>query len=140
MIGLPTETEKDIYDTIKLNRLLNPPSIAVTYFTPFMGTELYDTCIKEGFYEPFKKMYTEYPHLKCPSYPKKGLFHWLKSFLKISVVPTRLQVMYKETFITNGHTFILKSDREPTNSQLWSWWESIYELVSCQQLKTTLIP
>jgi radical SAM superfamily enzyme YgiQ (UPF0313 family) len=53
MVGVPHETENDIWQTIKFNRELNPPSIAVTFFTPFVGTELYDISVNEGFYAPF---------------------------------------------------------------------------------------
>jgi radical SAM superfamily enzyme YgiQ (UPF0313 family) len=66
MIGLPYETEEDVRQTIKLNRVINPPSIAVTFFTPFMGTELYDVCIKEGFYKPFNENIYDYPPLEMP--------------------------------------------------------------------------
>jgi len=53
MIGLPYETEDDIWESIKFCREINPPSIAVFYFTPFLGTSLYDLCLKEGFYSEF---------------------------------------------------------------------------------------
>lgn len=53
MIGLPFETEEDVVDTIQFNRELNPPSIAIHYFTPFLGTALYDLALKEGFYKGF---------------------------------------------------------------------------------------
>lgn len=53
MIGLPYETEVDVMDTIEFNRRLNPPSIAIHYFTPFLGTALYDLAMKEGFYKGF---------------------------------------------------------------------------------------
>jgi radical SAM superfamily enzyme YgiQ (UPF0313 family) len=80
MVGLPYETEKDVYDTIKLNKILNPPSIAVTYFTPFMGTELYDTCIKEGFYQPFQENVYEYPPLKMPQLSQERIVSLVKEF------------------------------------------------------------
>jgi radical SAM superfamily enzyme YgiQ (UPF0313 family) len=80
MVGLPTETEKDVYETIKLNKILNPPSIAVTYFTPFMGTELYDTCIKEGFYQPFKENVYEMPPLKMPQLSQERIIGLVKEF------------------------------------------------------------
>ena len=80
MVGLPTETEKDVYETIKLNKILNPPSIAVTYFTPFMGTELYDTCIKEGFYQPFKENVYEMPPLRMPQLSQERIIGLVKEF------------------------------------------------------------
>ncbi len=66
MVGLPYESEEDVRKTIELNRYVDPPSIAVTFFTPFIGTELYDVCIKEGFYKPFRENVYEYPPLDMP--------------------------------------------------------------------------
>ena len=66
MVGLPYETVDDIRETIKLNRVVNPPSIAVTFFTPFRGTELYETCMREGFYEAKRENVYEYPPLNMP--------------------------------------------------------------------------
>lgn len=68
MIGLPYETEADVRQTIAFNRRINPPSVAITYFTPFLGTELYDLCLKEGFYDgfdPHQNVY-KYSPLKMP--------------------------------------------------------------------------
>jgi len=53
MIGLPFETEEHVWETIRFDRELNPPSIAVTYFSPFLGTRLYDLCMEQGFYKGF---------------------------------------------------------------------------------------
>ncbi len=53
IIGLPYETEEDVWESIEFNKRLNPLSVAVHYFVPFIGTELYDICVKEGFYKGF---------------------------------------------------------------------------------------
>ncbi|MFH1985886.1 MAG: radical SAM protein [Pseudomonadota bacterium] len=68
MIGLPYETEADVRQTIALNRKINPPSVAITYFTPFLGTELYDLCVAEGFYDGFDPNQNVYKYspLKMP--------------------------------------------------------------------------
>jgi len=82
MTGLPDETEEDIRETIKLNTLLNPPSIAVTYFTPFMGTDLYDFCIERGYYKPFKaeENIYEYPPLTMPQLSQERIIELTKEF------------------------------------------------------------
>jgi len=82
MVGLPYETEEDIHKTISLNRVINPPSIAVTFFTPFMGTELYDLCIKEGFYVPFneKENVYDYPPLDMPQLSQESIKGLVKEF------------------------------------------------------------
>ena len=80
MIGLPFETEEDVRETIELNRKVNPPSIAVTFFTPFMGTELYDVCIKNGFYKPFTENVYEYPPLDMKQFPQDKIKQMVKEF------------------------------------------------------------
>ena len=80
MVGLPYETQEDVYDTIRLNRVIDPPSIAVTFFTPFIGTDLYDVCIKEGFYKPFQENVYEYPPLEMPQLPQEKILSLVKEF------------------------------------------------------------
>ncbi|MEK6808878.1 MAG: radical SAM protein [Nanoarchaeota archaeon] len=48
MIGLPTETEEMIWDTIKLNRKINPHRISATIFNPYPNTESYEFCKERG--------------------------------------------------------------------------------------------
>jgi radical SAM superfamily enzyme YgiQ (UPF0313 family) len=80
MIGLPYETEDDVRKTIELNRIVNPPSIAVTFFTPYIGTELYDICMKEGFYKPFSENIYEYPPLDMPQLKPNRIKELVKEF------------------------------------------------------------
>jgi radical SAM superfamily enzyme YgiQ (UPF0313 family) len=80
MIGLPYEEEADVQETIKLNRMINPPSIAVTFFTPFIGTELYDICIKEGYYKPFRENVYDYPPLDMPQLKPERIKQLVKDF------------------------------------------------------------
>lgn len=80
MMGLPFETEEDARQTIELNRIVNPPSIAVTFFTPFIGTELYDVCIKEGFYKPFTENVYENPPLDMPQLKQEKILSLVKEF------------------------------------------------------------
>ena len=48
IIGVPGESEKEILDTVKLNRRLRPTASGVNIFYPYKGTELGDKCFKEG--------------------------------------------------------------------------------------------
>ncbi len=48
IIGIPGESEKEILDTVKLNRKLRPTSSGVNIFYPYRGTELGDKCFKDG--------------------------------------------------------------------------------------------
>jgi len=49
MIGLPYETPEMIRETINLNKRLAPSRVAMFFFFPYPGTELYETCKREGF-------------------------------------------------------------------------------------------
>ena len=84
MVGLPFETRDDIRKTIELNRLINPPSVAVTFFTPYMGTELYDLCIKEGFYKPFQleKDIYDSPPLEMPQLSQVEIKKSVRDFIE----------------------------------------------------------
>ena len=48
IIGTPGETEKEIWDTIRLNRLVQPTSSGVNIFYPYHGTVLGDECFSKG--------------------------------------------------------------------------------------------
>lgn len=52
MMGLPDETEKEYWDTVKLNQEIKPDVVSAFIFTPYQGTELYDYCIKKRYYNP----------------------------------------------------------------------------------------
>ncbi|MBN1521263.1 MAG: B12-binding domain-containing radical SAM protein [Candidatus Aureabacteria bacterium] len=47
MIGLPTETEDDIMETILLNRAIRPSWIILSIFQPYPGTDIYPFCVKK---------------------------------------------------------------------------------------------
>lgn len=48
MVGFPFETKQHLRDTLKLNKRIKPDSGVCTFFYPFLGTELYKICKKEG--------------------------------------------------------------------------------------------
>jgi anaerobic magnesium-protoporphyrin IX monomethyl ester cyclase len=48
MMGFPDETKKDLYDTIKLMKKIKPSHPCWSIVTAYPGTELYETCKKEG--------------------------------------------------------------------------------------------
>ena len=49
MIGLPGESLSDHMDTVLLNRKCQPDGHYTGIFFPYPGTDLYNTCIKQGF-------------------------------------------------------------------------------------------
>jgi anaerobic magnesium-protoporphyrin IX monomethyl ester cyclase len=48
MIGLPTESRKDFFETIRLNRKAGVHTPMLSYFYPFPGCKLRDICHKDG--------------------------------------------------------------------------------------------
>ncbi|EKD25928.1 MAG: anaerobic magnesium-protoporphyrin IX monomethyl ester cyclase elongator protein [uncultured bacterium] len=48
MIGNPDETEEDIHTTFKVMKQLNPDYVHLTIFSPFPGTDLYNTGLESG--------------------------------------------------------------------------------------------
>ncbi len=49
IVGFPGETEELVWDTINLNKKLNPDSTGAFIFTPFRGTDIYKYCIDNGY-------------------------------------------------------------------------------------------
>ncbi|KKM65557.1 hypothetical protein LCGC14_1490150, partial [marine sediment metagenome] len=49
IVGFPGETEELVWDTINLNKQLNPDSIGAFIFTPFRGTDIYKYCIDNNY-------------------------------------------------------------------------------------------
>src|SRR3989338_4640457 len=49
IIGFPDETRELVFDTININRQINPTTMNVYLFTPYKGTELHKYCIERGY-------------------------------------------------------------------------------------------
>jgi radical SAM superfamily enzyme YgiQ (UPF0313 family) len=56
MIGLPGETEEMVWETIRLNRRLQPTVSFVGHYLPLRGTELGDRCFREGWIDEQKML------------------------------------------------------------------------------------
>ena len=66
MIGLPTETREEAFQTILFVRELDLDISIMSIFYPFVGTPLRDLCIREGYITGHEKMtnFTDPPILK----------------------------------------------------------------------------
>jgi radical SAM superfamily enzyme YgiQ (UPF0313 family) len=51
IIGFPTETRELVFDTIELNRTLNPSNVIANIFCPYRGTKLWDLSVEKGYIE-----------------------------------------------------------------------------------------
>lgn len=49
IIGFPEETRELVFDTIAINRQINPTTMNVYLFTPYKGTYLYEYCVEKGY-------------------------------------------------------------------------------------------
>jgi anaerobic magnesium-protoporphyrin IX monomethyl ester cyclase len=49
IIGFPTETREMIFDTIRLDRLIRPDGVMVSFFSPYKGATLRDMCQELGY-------------------------------------------------------------------------------------------
>lgn len=57
IIGFPDETRELVFDTININRQVNPSTINCYFFTPYKGTELYKYCIENGYLDKSSKVH-----------------------------------------------------------------------------------
>lgn len=91
MVGLPSESAKEILETIKLNAQIEPDISVVSIFYPYRGTYLYELCWQKGFLKKGKDLkiprnYYSYSVLSLPTIRKEQIqfffqyFHLLKSF------------------------------------------------------------
>lgn len=69
IIGFPDETRELIFDTIKLNRQLNPRTINCYLFVPYRGTVLHKYCLDKGYLDKDDKVHnlTDSVRLKMSS-------------------------------------------------------------------------
>jgi len=49
IIGFPDETRELVFDTININRQINPATMNVYFFTPYKGTQLHKYCVDKGY-------------------------------------------------------------------------------------------
>ncbi|MDD2954672.1 MAG: radical SAM protein, partial [Parabacteroides sp.] len=88
MIGLPHETRKEIFDTIELNKKINPDSFSVTMLEPYKGTPIRKMCEDEGLDPDYETTVVDRPQFV----PKgmtldelKGLFRTFGLYVRFPV-------------------------------------------------------
>jgi radical SAM superfamily enzyme YgiQ (UPF0313 family) len=62
IIGLPYEDRDKIFDTIELNRIVNPDSFSVTYLEPYKGTPIRTMCEDQGLDPDYEVIQHNVPH------------------------------------------------------------------------------
>ncbi len=49
IVGFPTETRELFFDTVELNRKLNPDNCIINIFCAYRGTKLWELCVEKGY-------------------------------------------------------------------------------------------
>ena len=111
-------TREAVFDTIELNRKIDPPVPDVGFFFPFEGTKLRELSIKEGLYHPdsspiYKR---DEPALSLPSLPKEELCGLRKTFVLYVKLP---KIFYP--FISRAE------ENDETGRAIFSILSQIYE-------------
>lgn len=89
MIGFPTETREDIFQTIDLCRRINAHINSVSIFQPLPGTALADLCIRQGYItgkEPLET-FTSGSILKMPQISSEEITNLRRVFLLYAKLP-----------------------------------------------------
>ncbi|MGQ9586337.1 MAG: B12-binding domain-containing radical SAM protein [Anaerolineae bacterium] len=86
MLGVPGETAEMIQETIDLNRELAPDHFQFSVFHPYPMTELYDTSVQEGYYDPHQVLPTYYSRqsvLNLPTLSREELEQGYDKFVEL---------------------------------------------------------
>lgn len=77
MIGIPTETPADHWETVEVNRTICPNRADTCIFYPYPGTDLYETCQKMGLLTHHKETTAERfrATLDIPTFSKRQIQH-----------------------------------------------------------------
>jgi radical SAM superfamily enzyme YgiQ (UPF0313 family) len=84
IIGLPDEERSDIFDTINLNKRIQPTSATVTFFHPYRGAPLRKLCVERGIIDEnqgkHEDVYRSDSQLNMPQITKQELKNLMQSF------------------------------------------------------------
>lgn len=98
MVGLPYETRKNIFESIRLCKRIRPSVAIVSIFQPMPGQKLRMTCIKEGFIrgnEPLHT-FTGGSMLTMPQISPKAIADIRRVFLLYAVLPQKYYPMIEK--------------------------------------------
>lgn len=82
IIGFPYETEAMILDTWNFNREVDPDILVINIFQPFLGTELYNLCLRKGYFKKEKASDLDFKKatISSPLISKKKLYFYFEKF------------------------------------------------------------
>jgi len=81
MIGVPGETPDMFLDTVRFNARYNPGSALLSIYYPYPGTQLYKTCLENGYLkESIHARERTGPVLELPDFPKEKIQFYFDNF------------------------------------------------------------
>ncbi len=82
IIGFPTETRENIFETVELNRRINANGVMVSFFSPYRGSSLREVCELEGYLkeEDLAEDYRLGPSLDMPQLSMSALSGLQRTF------------------------------------------------------------
>ena len=99
IIGLPDESREDIFETIAINKKLNPTSATVTFFHPYRGAPLRELCVERGYIDPdqgkHEDVYRSDSQLNMPQITKQELKNIMKSFQLYMKLPEKYEPLIR---------------------------------------------
>tara|TARA_Y100000034_G_scaffold73907_1_gene88856 strand:- start:5945 stop:7807 length:1863 start_codon:yes stop_codon:yes gene_type:complete len=99
IIGLPDENREDIFETIAVNKKINPTSATVTFFHPYRGAPLRELCVERGYIDPnqgkHEDVYRTDSQLNMPQITKQELKNIMKSFQLYMKLPEEYETLIK---------------------------------------------
>ena len=120
MIGIPTETEADLQETMQFMGIIRPDLIRPTFLCPVKGTDVYNHCINHGLLQKGVTVWNYESPLKLDTIDDETLlkywfmFPWLiNKYMGYKEYSEKLDVYFKKNFNKNK-TFetILDEDKE----------------------------
>jgi radical SAM superfamily enzyme YgiQ (UPF0313 family) len=102
IVGVPTEEEIDVTETIKLVRRLRPTLVSVSFLTAYPGTSLYDLSLESGWIKREDLYAHSFRHSENISYLKFGL--------EQSVLDSRKKRIYQASFGSSLVHFFAKKE------------------------------
>ena len=85
IIGMPSQNEASIIDTIDFNRKLEPDNISVHYYSPYYGTESHRNAVEEKLFDEYEFDADAYLRSKTKNkyLTQEKLTHYKNNFIKL---------------------------------------------------------
>jgi len=115
IIGFPEETRDLIFDTIEINRRINPRTMNCYLFTPYKGTDLYKYCIERGYLKKDSKVHQvlDSVEMKMDSISYEEIKGLQRTFLLYAKFPKSEwgEIKQAEKFDEKGNSVFAKFQR-----------------------------